>query len=60
MTQPDTKLNVYTVKMNGYPTKIQLTEADARKRKLIPGEPEEKPTVQTKAKTGKAKQEGDA
>lgn len=61
VTQPDTKLHVYEVTVNdGFKTKIQLTAAEARKRKLIP-ERDEQPTVQTKAKTSKTtKQEGDA
>ncbi|MEE2040183.1 hypothetical protein Q8791_23480 [Nocardiopsis sp. CT-R113] len=53
---PNGKLAVYEVTVNGYPTKMQLTEAEARSRGLIADEPDTKPTGR---RTKATKQEGD-
>ncbi|MFE7462257.1 hypothetical protein ACWFMI_25320 [Nocardiopsis terrae] len=56
---PEGKLNHYPVTINGYPTKIQLTEDEARKRGLIANDTsDDKPTSRRSTRTKATKQEG--
>jgi hypothetical protein len=55
---PDGKLNQYPVTINGYKTKIQLTEDEARKRGLIADDTSnDKPTGRRSARTKTTKQD---
>ncbi|MFV2198456.1 hypothetical protein [Nocardiopsis sp. LOL_012] len=54
---PNGELHSYAVKVNGFDTKLQLTEAEARRRGLIPTD-NDKPTSR-RTRTTTKKKEGD-